>query len=42
MGDRFYGEQALGRKEVSDAAEMYNQAALERTTGTCDSKRTEV
>ncbi|XDV31896.1 hypothetical protein PO909_002826 [Leuciscus waleckii] len=28
MGDLFYGEQALGRKEVSDAAEMYKQAAL--------------
>lgn len=28
MGDLFYGEQALGRKEVSDAAEMYKLAAL--------------
>ncbi|XP_067221496.1 protein sel-1 homolog 3 [Chanodichthys erythropterus] len=28
MGDLLYGEQALGRKEVSDAAEMYKQAAL--------------
>ncbi|KAL1261120.1 hypothetical protein QQF64_008947 [Cirrhinus molitorella] len=28
MGDLFYGEQALGRKEVSDAAEMYKEAAL--------------
>lgn len=28
MGDLFYGEQALGRKEVSDAAELYKQAAL--------------
>ncbi|XP_051522393.1 protein sel-1 homolog 3-like [Myxocyprinus asiaticus] len=28
MGDLFYGGQALGRKEVSNAAEMYKQAAL--------------
>lgn len=28
MGDLFYVEQALGRKEVSDAAELYKQAAL--------------
>ncbi|XP_016128411.1 protein sel-1 homolog 3-like [Sinocyclocheilus grahami] len=28
MGDLFYGEQALGRKEVSDAAELYKQAAV--------------
>ncbi|XP_051536002.1 protein sel-1 homolog 3-like [Myxocyprinus asiaticus] len=28
MGDMFYGGQALGRKEVSYAGEMYKQAAL--------------
>ncbi|XP_016409870.1 protein sel-1 homolog 3-like [Sinocyclocheilus rhinocerous] len=28
MGDLFYGEHALGTKEVFDAAEMYKQAAL--------------
>ncbi len=28
MGDLFYGEQALGRKEISGAAELYKQAAL--------------
>ncbi len=28
MGDLFYGEQALGRKEISGAAELYMQAAL--------------